>query len=82
MENLNTKDRVIRTTTGSVLLLGMLVMSVEPLTITALSLAAFYPLLTALLAWDPFYHVILSISEGFTKTTSSETVSAIAKTDL
>lgn len=79
MENLNTKDRIIRTSIGSALLISMLLMASGPLSIAALSLAAFYPLLTALLAWDPVYHVALSVSKAFSSAPTSNVVSSIGE---
>jgi len=68
MENLNTKDRLFRTLVGAALVASIVSMSVDATTIVAMSLASFYPLLTALLAWDPVYAILLSAGAAVYKT--------------
>jgi hypothetical protein len=68
MDNLNTQDRIIRTAIGASLLLSMLVLPLSPLILAALSLASFYPLLTALVAWDPIYQLALTLNSSVKKT--------------
>lgn len=68
MENLNSKDRTIRTLIGMSFILAMLMETADPLYIAALTLASFYPLLTALLSWDPVYSAVTEIASVFTKT--------------
>ncbi|MDH5437192.1 MAG: DUF2892 domain-containing protein [Gammaproteobacteria bacterium] len=67
MENLNTTDRVIRSSVGTVLMASVLVLPLDSVTIAAMALASFYPLMTALLSWDPAYSAVMSITSAMSK---------------
>lgn len=67
MENLNTTDRVIRSSVGAVLMASVLLLPLDSITIAAMALASFYPLMTALLSWDPAYSVVMSIASVVSK---------------
>ena len=67
MENLKTTDRVIRSSVGTVLMASVLVLPLDSATIAAMALASFYPLMTALLSWDPAYSAVMSIASPMSK---------------
>lgn len=79
MENLDTKDKVIRTLIGSSFLVAMLTLPLSAESIAALIFASFYPLMTALVAIDPVYSVATSLAKVFTKTTEVSTVEKLEK---
>ena len=67
MENLNPTDRVVRSSIGTVLMASVLLLPLDSLTIAAMTLASFYPLLTALLSWDPVYSLVMSTASAISK---------------
>ena len=79
MENLHTKDRIVRITIAAALLTNMLLLPLDPTLIAAMAFASFYPLMTALMAWDPIYHVFLSLTPNLYLMSDKETKSATVK---
>ncbi len=63
MKQLHAGDRSVRVIIGVSLLVIAFSSPITPLTLAAYCLSAMYPLLTALVAWDPFYSMMLSIIE-------------------
>jgi len=63
MKQLHTGDRSVRAIIGVSLLVIAFSGPITPLTLAAFCLSAMYPLLTALVAWDPFYSMMLSLIE-------------------
>jgi len=66
-ENLSGSDRTTRTLVGATLVGLPLILALEPELIAALCLFATYPLVTALIGWDP----IVAIAKIVTKATNS-----------
>lgn len=61
LTNVSTVDRVIRVIIGTALMLAAYFEQTNPELMVAFTLGSFYPLLTALTAWDPIYSAISGI---------------------
>lgn len=61
LTNVSTTDRVIRVIIGTALMLAAYFEQSDAEMMFAFTLASFYPLLTALVAWDPIYSAIGSV---------------------
>lgn len=57
-ENLTMVDRFLRVTIGCSLIVAMLLNPVSSAFVLAMSLGAWYPLVTALIGWDPIYSLV------------------------
>lgn len=61
-ENLSKWDRILRAIVGLTLVMGStLAFVLSPATIAALCLLAVYPLMTAMIGWDPVVAAIMGI---------------------
>lgn len=70
MENLSKLDRIFRATVGLTLVMGSsLVLVLSPAAIASLCLLAVYPLMTAMIGWDPIVAATKSIYTKLSGTT-------------